>query len=170
MNKTNLQENPMNLVCLFICRCSSPISFYENCVKSCVSIDPTQLSHQIDHRRPVVSHKPPWTGQRVVIVDLLMDTVSSSAERGIMCDKILSPDTLNVDMGDFVWNNTASCKCRIWNEVQLISVCCPSLHFWLVPNKIFWSWNWRAPIWWAVCVSYSVNLNCHKIIICVFPS
>ena len=29
-------------------------------------------------------------------------TVSSSAERGIMCDKILSPDTLNVDMGDFV--------------------------------------------------------------------
>ena len=57
-----------------------------------------------------------------------VDTVSSSAERGIMCDKILSPDTLNVDMGDFVWNNTASCKCRIWNEVQLISVCCPSLH------------------------------------------
>ena len=79
-------------------------------------------------------------------------TVSSSAERGIMCDKILGPDTLNVDMGDFVWNNTASCKCRIWNEVQLISVCCPSLHFWLVPNKIFWSWNWRAPIWWAVWV------------------
>ena len=78
-------------------------------------------------------------------------TVSSSAERGIMCDKILSPDTLNVDMGDFVWNNTASCKCRIWNEVQLISVCCPALHFWLVINKIFWSWNWRAPIWWAVC-------------------
>ena len=30
------------------------------------------------------------------------DTVSSSAERGIMCDKILGPDTLNVDMGDFV--------------------------------------------------------------------
>ena len=29
-------------------------------------------------------------------------TVSSSAERGIMCDKILGPDTLNVDMGDFV--------------------------------------------------------------------
>ena len=78
-------------------------------------------------------------------------TVSSSAERGIMCDKILGPDTLNVDMGDFVWNNTASCKCRIWNEVQLISVCCPSLHFWLVINKIFWSWNWRALIWWAVC-------------------
>ena len=24
-----------------------------------------------------------------------------------MCDKILGPDTLNVDMGDFVWNNTA---------------------------------------------------------------
>ena len=78
-------------------------------------------------------------------------TVSSSTERSIMCDKILSPDTLYVDMGDFVWNNTASCKCRIWNEVQLISVCCPSLHFWLVINKIFWSWNWRAPIWWAVC-------------------
>ena len=55
MNKTNLQENPMNLVCLFICWCSSPISTSENCVKSCVSIDPTQLSHQIDHRRPVVS-------------------------------------------------------------------------------------------------------------------
>ena len=54
MNKTNLQENPMNLVCLFICWCSSPISTSENCVKSCVSIDPTQLSHQIDHRRPVV--------------------------------------------------------------------------------------------------------------------
>ena len=30
------------------------------------------------------------------------NTVSSSAERGIMCDKILGPDTLNVDMGDFV--------------------------------------------------------------------
>ena len=73
-------------------------------------------------------------------------TVSSSAKRGIMCDKILGPDTLNVDMGDFVWNNTASCKSRIWNEVQLISVCCPSLHFWLVTNKIFWSWNWRASI------------------------
>ena len=29
-------------------------------------------------------------------------TVLSSAECGIMCDKILSPDTLNVDMGDFV--------------------------------------------------------------------
>ena len=29
-------------------------------------------------------------------------TVSSSAERGIMCDKILSPDTLNIDMGDFI--------------------------------------------------------------------
>ena len=29
-------------------------------------------------------------------------TVSSSAERGIMCEKILGPDTLNVDMGDFV--------------------------------------------------------------------
>ena len=81
-------------------------------------------------------------------------TVSSSAERGIMCDKIFGPDTLNVDMGDFVWNNTASCKCRIWNKVQLISVCCPSLHFWLVPNKIFWSWNWGAPIWWAVCSPY----------------
>ena len=78
-------------------------------------------------------------------------TVSSSAERGIMCDKILGPDTLNVDMGDFVWNNTASCKCRIWNEVQLISVCCPSLHFWLVIKKKFWSCNWGAPIWWAVC-------------------
>ena len=85
------------------------------------------------------------------------DTVSSSAERGIMCDKILSPDTLNVDMGDFVWNNTASCKCRIWNEVQLISVCYPSLQFWLVPNKIFWSWNWRAPIWWAVCYLYTTH-------------
>ena len=81
---------------------------------------------------------------------VILITVSSSAERGIMCDKILGPDTLNVDMGDFVWNNTASCKCRIWNKVQLISVCCPSLHFWLVPNKIFWSWNWGAPIWWAV--------------------
>ena len=58
MNKTNLQENPMNLVCLFICWCSSPISTSENCVKSCVSIDPTQLSHQIDHRRPVVAATP----------------------------------------------------------------------------------------------------------------
>ena len=29
-------------------------------------------------------------------------TVSSSVERGIMCDKILGPDTLNEDMGDFV--------------------------------------------------------------------
>ena len=33
---------------------------------------------------------------------LMVGTVSSSAERGIMCDKILGPDTLNVDMGDFV--------------------------------------------------------------------
>ena len=31
-----------------------------------------------------------------------VDIVSSSAERGIMCDKILSPDTLNIDMGDFI--------------------------------------------------------------------
>merc|ERR1712039_378583 len=31
--------------------------------------------------------------------DYCMPTVSSSAERGIMCDKILGPDTLNVDMG-----------------------------------------------------------------------
>ena len=34
--------------------------------------------------------------------EVLDVTVSSSAERGIMCDKILGPDTLNVDMGDFV--------------------------------------------------------------------
>ena len=38
-----------------------------------------------------------WT----CLVDISI-TVSSSAERGIMCDKILGPDTLNVDMGDFV--------------------------------------------------------------------
>ena len=35
-------------------------------------------------------------------VSMMVYTVSSSAERGIMCDKILGPDTLNVDMGDFV--------------------------------------------------------------------
>ena len=68
MNKTNLQENPMNLVCLFICWCSSPISTSENCVKSCVSIDPTQLSHQIDHRRPVVRGSQPIGERNVMTV------------------------------------------------------------------------------------------------------
>ena len=40
--------------------------------------------------------------QREEEVYSLLSTVSSSAGRGIMCDKILEPDTLNVDMGDFV--------------------------------------------------------------------
>ena len=115
---------------------------------------------------------PPWlthiiidkTDTNCIALPHPEHTVSSSTERSIMCDKILSPDTLNVDMGDFVWNNTASCKCRIWNEVQLISVCCPSLHFWLVINKIFWSWNWRAPIWWAVCI---IIIHTYKQCCCV---
>ena len=38
----------------------------------------------------------------ITVLNHITATVSSSAERGIMCDKILSPDTLNVDMGDFV--------------------------------------------------------------------
>ena len=44
--------------------------------------------------KTLLRHNAKWT--------LTPRTVSSSAEHGIMCNKIPSPDTLNVDMGDFV--------------------------------------------------------------------
>ena len=79
---------------------------------------------------------------------LQINTLSSNLVRGIVWDENLSPDILNVDMGDFFWNNTVCCKCTIWNKVQLISVCCPPLHFCLVTNKFSEIGSEQHPFGW----------------------
>ena len=44
-------------------------------------------------------------------------------------------------------------------DERVISLACVLVWMFasLVPYKIFWSWNWRAPIWWAVCYLYTTH-------------